>query len=97
MAFLRIVVFDIPDAPSDALEIWDDLVGSALRNNPDCTQVMVSRRGTHYAVVSKWISEDRFHYWMDSEPYQDVIKTVSARLGASDQPEPLFLFEGDVS
>lgn len=96
MAFLRIAVFDIENAPSDALEIWNDLLGSALRNNPECTHVTLSRRGTIYAVVSKWTSEERFHYWMDSEPYQDVIKTVAARLGAADQPEPIFHFEGDV-
>lgn len=96
MAFLRIAVFDIENAPGDALEIWDDLLGSALRNNPDCSQAMVSHRGTNYAVVSKWTSEDRFHYWMDSKPYQDVIATISARLGVADHPEPIFHFEGDI-
>lgn len=96
MAFLRIAVFDIENAPPDALEIWDDLVGSALRNNPDCSEVMMSHRGSSYAVVSKWTSEERFHYWMESKPYQDVINTVSARLGVTGQPEPSFLFEGDI-
>jgi len=96
MAFLRIAVFDIENAPSDAQQVWDDLVGSALRNNPDCTHFMVSHRGTNYAVVSRWTSEERFHYWMDSKPYQDVIKTVAARLGVHGQPEPMFHFEGDI-
>ena len=96
MAFLRIAVFDIEEAPDDALEIWDDLVGSALRNHPDCLHVMLSHRGTNYAVVSKWSSEDAFHQAMDSKPMQDVIVTVAARLGASDQPEPMFHFEGEI-
>lgn len=96
MAFLRIAVFDIEDAPDDALEIWDDLVGSALRNHPDCLQALVSHRGSNYAVVSRWTSEDAFHQAMDSKPMQDVIVTVAARLGVADQPEPMFHFEGDI-
>ena len=96
MAFLRIAVFHIENAPDDALEIWDDLVGSALRNNPDCSQVMISHRGTNYAVVSTWTSEDRFHEWMESKPSKDVIATVAARLGISGSPEPAFHFEGEV-
>ncbi len=96
MTFLRIAVFEIEDAPHDALEIWDDLVGSALRNNPDCSQSMVSQSGSRYAVVSTWTSEERFHYWMDSKPYQDVINTVSARLGVTGRAEPRYLFEGEV-
>ena len=89
-------VFDIEDAPDDALEIWDDLVGSALRNHPDCLQTLVSHRGSNYAVVSKWTSEGAFHQAMDSKPMQDVIATVAARLGVADQPEPMFHFEGDI-
>jgi hypothetical protein len=96
MAFLRIAVFDIEDAPGDALEIWDDLVGSALRNHPECLQVMVSHRGTNYAVVSKWSSEDAFRQAMEAKPMQDVVRTVSARLGVADQPEPMLHFEGDI-
>jgi hypothetical protein len=96
MTFLRIAVFDIEDAPDDALEIWDDLVGSALRNHAECLQVMVSHRGTNYAVVSKWTSEAAFKEAMESKPLQDVIVTVSARLGVADHPEPMFHFEGDI-
>ena len=94
MAFLRIAAFDIEDAPPDALEIWDDLVGSALRNNPDCSHVMASSREATYVTVSIWTSEERFHYWFESKPYQDVISTVMARLGIGG--EPVFLFEGDI-
>jgi len=96
MAFLRIAVFDLENAPSDALELWDDLVGSALSNHPECLQVMVSHRGTNYAVVSKWSSEGAFHQAMESKPMQDVVLTLSARLGVADQPEPMFHFEGDI-
>lgn len=96
MTFLRIAVFDIENAPSDALEIWDDLVGSALRNHPECLQVFVSHRGTNYAVVSKWSSEDAYHQAMESRPMQDVLVTVAARLGAADQPDPIFHFEGEI-
>ena len=96
MTFLRIAVFDLEDAPPDALEIWGDLVGSALRNNPDCLQAMISRRDNAYATVSTWTTEERFRYWMETKPYQDVIATVAARLGVTGEPEPSFLFEGDV-
>ncbi len=96
MAFLRIAAFDIQDAPEDALEIWDDLVGSALRNNPDCSHVMVSRRGSTYATVSIWTSEERFHDWVESKPAQDVISTVMARVGMAEGLEPVFLFEGSI-
>lgn len=96
MAFLRIAVFDLENAPSDALELWDDLVGSALRNHSECRQVMVSHRGTHYAVVSKWSSEGAFRQAMEAKPMQDVILTLSARLGVADQPEPMFHFEGEI-
>ena len=96
MAFLRIAVFEIENAPGDAMEIWDDLIGSALRNNPDCLNVIASRDNSNYAIVSTWISEERFHYWMESKPYVDVIATVAARLGLSASPEPTYLFEGEV-
>jgi len=96
MAFLRIAVFDIEDAPEDAPEVWDDLVGSALRNHPDCLRVMLSHRGTNFAVVSQWSSEGAFHAAMESKPLQDVIATVAARLGVSGSPDPMFHFEGDI-
>jgi hypothetical protein len=96
MTFLRIAVFEIEGAPDDALELWDDLVGSALRNHPECVQVMASHRGTRYATVSRWSSEDAFRQAMEAKPMQDVIRTLSARLGVADQPEPMFSFEGDI-
>jgi hypothetical protein len=96
MAFLRIAVFDIENAPDDALQVWDDLVGSALRNHRDCIHVMVSHRGSNYAVVSKWVSEESFHAAMESKPMMDVIETVAVRLGVSATPDPMFHFEGDI-
>ena len=97
MAFLRIAVFDAEGAPPDALEIWDDLVGSALRNNPDCLHAMVSRDGDTLAVVATWTSQEQAHAWMESKPYQDVAETVAARFGMTGRPEPAFLFEGSVA
>lgn len=97
MSFLRIAVFEIPDAPPDALEVWDDLVGSALRNNPDCTGVTVSRSGSSYAAVSTWTSEAAFQATMDSKPYQDIVSTVTARLGLPESYEPNFTFQGEIA
>ncbi len=97
MTFLRIAVFEIPDAPGDALELWDDLVGSALRNNPDCTDVVVSQNGASYAVVSTWTSEEQFKATINSKPYRDVIATVTVRLGLSESSEPSFVYEGEVA
>lgn len=97
MAFLRIATFEIADAPEDALEVWDDLMGSALRNDPDCTTVLVSRHGSTYAVVTTWTSEGAFKSTVDSKPYQDILVTVGARLGLPDPYEPSFAYEGEIA
>lgn len=97
MGFMRVAVFEIPDAPADALEVWDDLVGSALRNNPECTSVMVSKNGTTYAAVSTWTSEAQFTAATESKPYQDVVATVTARLGLPESYEPSFVYQGEIA
>ena len=95
MAFMRIAVFDIENAPDDAMEIWDDLIGSALRNHPECQRVTASKHGNEYAVVSVWSGEDAYRQAMDSKPLQDVMTSVAARLGMAGA-DPTFRFEGEV-
>lgn len=97
MTFLRIAVFEMDDAPPDAFEVWDDLVGSALRNNPDCVTVMASRTGARFAAVSTWTSEQAMRSSMAAQPFLDLVETVAARLGMAAAPEPAFLYEGEVS
>ena len=96
MAFLRIAAFEIEDAPPAALTTWEDIMGSALRNHPDCRRVIASRNGDEFAIITTWASEEAFRAAAQSKPILDVHLTVSSRLGISPDQEPSFLFEGEV-
>ena len=96
MTFLRVAVFTIPGAADDALTTWEDIMGSALRNHPDCREVTASRNGDEVAVISKWTSEEAFRAATQSKPIVDVHLTVSSRLGMSPDEEPTWSFEGPV-
>ncbi len=97
MAFLRIAAFEVEHAPDEAVELWDDLMGSALRNHPDCLEVTAARQDDRFAVVSKWVSEDAFRAAAASKPLMDLVVTIAARFGLSPDQEPSFLFEGELS
>jgi hypothetical protein len=96
MAYLRIAAFDLTDPPDEALELWEDVMGSALRNHPECLLVMASRQGNRLAVISTWTSAAAFRDAAASKPIVDVHLTISARLNMSPDEEPSFLFEGEV-
>ena len=96
MAFLRIAAFEIENAAGEALALWDDLMGSALRNHPDCLEVTAARDGDRFAVISTWISEEAFRAAAASKPLTDLIETMAARFGLAIDQEPSFLFEAEV-
>ena len=96
MPFLRIAAFDIENAPDEAAELWDDLMGSALRNHPDCLEVTAARQGNRFAVVTTWVSEDAFRTAAASKPLMDLVVTIAARFGLPSDQEPSFLFEGEL-
>ena len=83
MAFLRIAVFDGADPPGVAVELWEDIMGSALRNHPACHEAQISRSGNRFAVVTKWTSAEAFREAAASKPITDVHVAISARLNLS--------------
>lgn len=96
MAFLRIAEFGIPNAPDQAIELWDDLMGSALRNHPDCLEITAARRDHRFVVISKWVSEQAYQEAAASKPLMDLVVTMAARLGLAPDQEPSFLFESEI-
>lgn len=96
MAFLRVAAYDIEDAPDEALELWDDLMGSALRNHPDCHEVTAARTGNRLLVISQWTSAEAFGVASASKPITDLHVTIAARLNMPADRDPAFLFEGEV-
>lgn len=96
MAFLRVAVFTVEGASDDSLTTWEDIMGSALRNHPDCIEVTASRSGDEVAIISKWQSEEAFRAASQSKPIVDVHVTVSNRLGMSPDQEPTWSFEGSI-
>jgi hypothetical protein len=96
MAYLRIAAFDLPDPPDEAVDLWEHIMGSALRNHPECLLVMASRQNSRLAVISTWTSAGAFRDAAASKPIVDVHLTISARLNMPPDQEPVFLFEGEV-
>ena len=96
MAFLRVAVFEMAGAPPEALTTWEDIMGSALRNHPDCLEVTASRSGDDVAIISKWSSEAAFRAATASKPITDVHVTIAQRLGMSPDQEPTWSFEGSI-
>ena len=96
MAFLRVAAFDIEEPPDEGLDLWDDLMGSALRNHPECHHVLASRSGNRFLIMSQWSSAEAFAAAAASKPIVDVHLTISARLNMSPDQEPSFLYEGAV-
>ncbi|MBT8203315.1 MAG: hypothetical protein HKN74_14955 [Acidimicrobiia bacterium] len=96
MAFLRVAVFTVEGASDATLTTWEDIMGSALRNHPDCIEVTASRSGDEVAIISKWQSEEAFRAATQSKPIVDVHITVSNRLGMSPDQEPTWSFEGSI-
>ena len=96
MAFLRIAEYQVENAPDEAMELWDDMMGSALRNHPDCLEVTAARRDDRFVVISRWLSEEDFRAAAASKPLTDLLVTVAARLGLPPDQEPGFLFESTI-
>ena len=97
MPFLRIAEYQVENAPDEALELWDDVMGSALRNHPHCLELTAARRANRFVVISKWESEELFRAAAESKPLMDLVVTVAARLGLPSDQEPTFLFEGELA
>lgn len=96
MAFLRVAAFDVEDAPDEALDLWDDLMGSALRNHPDCESVTAARNENRFLVITRWTSSEAFAAATASKPLQDLQVTIAARLNMPADQEPTFLFESEI-
>ncbi len=96
MSFLRVVTYDGGEMTDAEFDVWDEIIGAYLRNNPDCLRATAAKSAGATLVVSEWTSQEANERDMASPEYQTVLSEVMTKLSLPSDIEPSFLFEGDV-